>query len=294
MKRLTIDGNNLVHRVYWVANNIKNVSENYHVYMFLNSVKSYVEMYQPDKTFCVWDEKPDYKPNKRKELLEDYKGNRDKEYGKEVHTKNEIIKEMLNTMGIPSIFPRSYEADDVIKIINDAYDKHLTTKFYITKKLFRHIIVTVDRDLCQLISNKVSVYDPIRKIEINKENFKDILKYDKKDFIKVKALTGDKSDNIPGLKGFGKVKIEKFLNGEIFLTQEEENIYKRNLELVTLTEDKDEKEYVLNQLSEIKDTTNYDEFKKLSKEYKFSQIVKNDTKWYTAFFQDNRLLELLS
>ena len=294
MKILTIDGNNLVHRVYWVANNIKNVSENYHVYMFLNSIKSYVEMYQPDKTFCVWDEKPDYKPNKRKELLQDYKGNRDKEYGIEVHTKNEIIKEMLNTMGIPSIFPRSYEADDVIKIINDAYDKHLTTKFYLTKKLFRHIIVTVDRDLCQLISNKVSVYDPIRKIEINKENFKEILKYDKKDFIKVKALTGDKSDNIPGLKGFGKVKIEKFLNGEVFLTEEENDIYKRNLELVTLTEDKDEKEYVLNQLSEIKDTTNYDKFKELSKEYSFSQIVKNDTKWYTAFFQDNRLLELLS
>ena len=294
MKILTIDGNNLVHRVYWVANNIKNVSENYHVYMFLNSIKSYVEMYQPDKTFCVWDEKPDYKPNKRKELLQDYKGNRDKEYGKEVHTKNEIIKEMLNTMGIPSIFPRSYEADDVIKIINDAYDKHLTTKFYLTKKLFRHIIDTVDRDLCQLISNKVSVYDPIRKIEINKENFKEILKYDKKDFIKVKALTGDKSDNIPGLKGFGKVKIEKFLNGEVFLTEEENDIYKRNLELVTLTEDKDEKKYVLNQLSEIKDTTNYDKFKELSKEYSFSQIVKNDTKWYTAFFQDNRLLELLS
>ena len=68
MKILTIDGNNLVHRVYWVANNIKNVSENYHVYMFLNSVKSYVEMYQPDKVICVWDEKPDYRPNKRKEL----------------------------------------------------------------------------------------------------------------------------------------------------------------------------------------------------------------------------------
>jgi DNA polymerase-1 len=294
MKILTIDGNNLVHRVYWVAKNIKNVSENYHVYMFLNSVKSYVEMYQPDKVFCVWDEKPDYKPNKRKELLEDYKGNRDKEYGKEVHTKNEIIKQMLNTLGIPSIFPRSYEADDVIKIINDAYDKHLTTKFYLTKKLFRHIIVTVDRDLCQLISNKVSVYDPIRKIEINKENFKEILKYDKKDFIKVKALTGDKSDNIPGIKGFGKVKIDKFLNGEVFLTEEEDKIYKRNLELVTLTEDKEEKEYVLNQLSEIKDKTNYDKFKELSKEYKFIQILKNDTKWYTAFFQDNRLIELLS
>ena len=294
MKILTIDGNNLVHRVYWVAKNIKNVSENYHVYMFLNSVKSYVEMYQPDKVICVWDEKPDYRLNKRKELLEDYKGNRDPEYGKEVHAKNEIIKEMLNTLGIPSIFPRSYEADDVIKIINDAYDKLTKTKFHITKKLFKHIIVTVDKDLCQLISGKVSVYDPIRKVEINKGNFKEILKYDIKDFIKVKALTGDKSDNIPGLKGFGKVKIDKFFKGEVNLTEEEVKIYKRNLELVTLTEDRDERDYVLNQLSECKSETDYDQFKKLSKDYNLSQIVKNDTKWYTTFFQKNRLLEFLS
>ena len=46
MKILTIDGNNLVHRVYWVANNMASKSENMHVYMFLNSVKSYVEMYK--------------------------------------------------------------------------------------------------------------------------------------------------------------------------------------------------------------------------------------------------------
>jgi len=201
---------------------------------------------------------------------------------------------MLNTLGIPSIFPRSYEADDVIKIINDAYDKLTKTKFHITKKLFKHIIVTVDKDLCQLISGKVSVYDPIRKVEINKGNFKEILKYDIKDFIKVKALTGDKSDNIPGLKGFGKVKIDKFFKGEVNLTEEEVKIYKRNLELVTLTEDRDERDYVLNQLSECKSETDYDQFKKLSKDYNLSQIVKNDTKWYTTFFQKNRLLELLS
>ncbi len=109
-----------------------------------------------------------------------------------------------------------------------------------------------------------------------------------------KIVSGDKSDNIPGLKGFGKVKIEKFLSGDVVLTEEENTIYKRNLDLVTLTDDKDEKEYVLNQLSEIKNETDYDEFKKLSKDYNLSQIVKNDTKWYTTFFQKNRLLELLS
>lgn len=284
MKILTIDGNNLVHRVYWVANNIlATKSENMHVYMFLNSVKSYVEMYKPDKVFCVWDEKKDYKINKRKELFEDYKGNRDKEYGKEVYNKNEIIKLFLQTLGIPSVFPQSYEADDVIKIINDRYSS-----------VDKHIIVTVDRDLCQLISSKVSIYDPIRNVEINEINFEEVLKYPKKDFVKVKALTGDKSDNIPGIKGFGKVKIRKFLDGNIEMTTEEKEQYEKNLKLVTLTDDKEEVAYVNKQLTTISFDKDYGKFKELCEEFNFKQIEKSETKWYTAFFQENRLLELLS
>ncbi len=284
MKILTIDGNNLVHRVYWVANNMANKSPNMHVYMFLNSVKSYVEMYKPDKVFCVWDEKPDYKPNKRKELLDEYKGNRDKDYSKEVHNKNEIIKQFLQVLGIPSVFPQSYEADDVIKIINDTYNDEIES----------HIIITVDKDLCQLISNKVSVYDPIRKVEINENNFEEILKYTKDEFVYVKALQGDKSDNIPGIKGFGKVKIRKFLDGNIEMTEDESNQYEKNLKLVTLTDDKEEKDYVKQQLITISFEKDYEKFKHLSEEFKFKQIEKSKNKWYNAFFQESRLLKLLT
>jgi len=284
MKILTIDGNNLVHRVYWVANNMANKSPNMHVYMFLNSVKSYVEMYKPDKVFCVWDEKPDYKPNKRKELLDEYKGNRDKDYSKEVHNKNEIIKQFLQVLGIPSVFPQSYEADDVIKIINDTYNDEIES----------HIIITVDKDLCQLISNKVSVYDPIRKVEINENNFEEILKYTKDEFVYVKALQGDKSDNIPGIKGFGKVKIRKFLDGNIEMTEDESNQYEKNLKLVTLTDDKEEKDYVKQQLITISFEKDYEKFKHLCEEFKFKQIEKSKNKWYNAFFQESRLLKLLT
>jgi len=284
MKILTIDGNNLVHRVYWVANNMANKSPNMHIYMFLNSVKSYVEMYKPNKVFCVWDEKPDYKPNKRKELLDEYKGNRDKDYSKEVHDKNEIIKEFLQVLGIPSIFPQSYEADDVIKIINDKYNNEIDN----------HIIITVDKDLCQLISNKVSVYDPIRKVEINENNFEEILKYTKNEFVSVKALQGDKSDNIPGIKGFGKVKIRKFLDGNIEMTAEENEQYEKNLKLVILTDDKEEKNYVEQQLITISFEKDYEKFKELCDVFKFKQIEKSKNKWYNAFFQESRLLELLS
>tara|TARA_A100000172_G_scaffold80727_2_gene71122 strand:+ start:505 stop:1350 length:846 start_codon:yes stop_codon:yes gene_type:complete len=279
-KILTIDGNNLVHRVYWVANNMAKKSDNFHVYMFLNAVKSYTDMYKADTVICVWDEKPDYRKNKRRDLLEEYKGNRD--YDSSVHDKNELIKELLQLMGIPSIYPRDYEADDVIGFI-DGY-------FYDDE----HIIVTVDKDLCQLISEDTVVYDPIRKYEINLENFTEKLKYDPEDFIKVKALQGDKSDNIPGLKGFGKVKIGKFLDGVIRLTEEENKIYTRNLKLVTLSKDLEEEDYVIKQLKNCSFKSDFTEFISLCKKCWFTNILKYDQKWFTTFFEKNRLIDLLS
>ena len=279
-KILTIDGNNLVHRVYWVANNMAKKSDNFHVYMFLNAVKSYTDMYKADTIICVWDEKPDYRKNKRKDLLEEYKGNRD--YDSSVHDKNELIKELLQLMGIPSIYPRDYEADDVIGII-DGY-------FYDDE----HIIVTVDKDLCQLISEDTVVYDPIRKYEINLDNFIDKLKYEPEDFIKVKALQGDKSDNIPGLKGFGKVKIGKFLDGTVRLTEEENKIYSRNLKLVALSNDIDEKKYVIKQLKNCSFKSDFTKFISLCKKCWFTNILKYDQKWFTTFFEKNRLIDLLS
>ena len=279
-KILTIDGNNLVHRVYWVANNMAKKSENFHVYMFLNAIKSYTEMYKPDKVICVWDEKPDYRKNKRKDLLEEYKGNRD--YDPSVHGKNELIKELLQLMGIPSIYPRDYEADDVIGFIDSYFPED------------EHIIVTVDKDLCQLISEDTVVYDPIRKYEINLDNFIDKLKYEPEDFIKVKALQGDKSDNIPGLKGFGKVKIGKFLDGTVRLTEEENEIYSRNLKLVVLSSDINEKKYVTKQLKKCSFDSNFTEFISLCEKYYFKNIVNHEHKWFIAFFEKNRLIDLLS
>ena len=279
---LSIDGNNLVHRVYYVANNMPHKSEHLHVYMFLNSVKNYVEMYRLDRVYCVWDERLEYKPNKRLELLPEYKGTRDREKSKEVHTKNALIKELLQSMGIPSIFPREYEADDIIAVINNEIPHN------------GHTIVTVDRDLCQLIDDKTVVYDGIRKLELNLSNFEEKLKYTKEQFVRVKAITGDKSDNIPGIKGFGKKKIEKYFNGDVDFTDEERVLFERNLQLVTLVDTGDEAEYVKSQLDKCKFDTDWSFFKNKTEELKFKNIIKNESMWYTTFFQSNRLLELLS
>jgi len=239
-------------------------------------------MYGPDKVYCVWDEKIEYTPNKRLELLPEYKGTRDREKTKVVHTKNALIKELLQMMGIPSIFPREYEADDVIAIIDNIipYD--------------RHIIITVDRDLCQLITNKTVIYDGIRKLEINLSNFEEKLKYNKEQFVKVKAIIGDKSDNIPGIKGFGNKRIEKYFNNQVDFTEEERAIFDRNIKLVTLVNSGNEADYVRAQLETCSFNTDWHLFKAKVEELNFKNIIKNDIGWYSTFFQSNRLLELLA
>ena len=110
MTTLIIDGNNLVHRCYWVANQTKAQENSFlHVFMFINAVKSYVEKYKPDKIFCCWDEKQQNIINERKKEFADYKGNRDKVYNAEVHAKNSHIKKLLESLGVKNFFPLRLE-----------------------------------------------------------------------------------------------------------------------------------------------------------------------------------------
>lgn len=273
MKRLIIDGNNLVHRAFWVSKNQKGYNEYFHIYLFLNSVRTYVKKYEPDIVYCAWDEKADYQINKRKTMLEGYKGTRDSEKNKDVHTLNFIIKELLSYLGINSVQPYAYEADDVIAIFANKY------------KTDKKAIITVDRDLCQLIDVNTVVYDPIRKKEFNNNNFEDLLECTKDNFIKMKALAGDKSDNIPGIRGFGKVKIAKFMNGEITLTNEESQIFEQNLKLVDLSltfEDETEVKYVDEQLNKPQ-KHDFESFKKRCKELGFNDILNKQSDWFNTF-----------
>jgi 5'-3' exonuclease len=283
MRRLIIDGNNLVHRVFWVAKNQPNFNEHFHIHLFLTSVKNHVLQYNPDVVYCTWDEKEDFQINKRKELLQEYKGNRDTERNQQVHSKNHIIKELLELLGIKNVLPRAYEADDVIAIFHHLFPED------------EKIIITVDKDMCQLIDDKTVVYEPIRKTEFNNRNFKELIGYDLSDFVKLKALTGDKSDNIPGIKGFGKVKISKFLNGEYTMSEAEEKHFNDNLKLVDLSltlNDEDEVNYVKEQFN-IKPELNYENFKHKCEELNFHQILKNIDSWYSIFFMKSKLSDLL-
>jgi DNA polymerase-1 len=288
MKRLLIDGNNLIHRTYWTAKAQSQKTKtdtpeqigNFHIYFTLNAVFSYVSKFNPDKVIFVWDEKPDYEINERKAEFLDYKGNRSKDITP--HKNNSIIKEMLGYLGIPSIFPRQLEADDVVAYICNEYEDH-------------KVIISVDKDFLQLVNEYVTLYDPIRKIEYNYKNFKELTGFDNTgDWLKNKCIIGDKSDNVPGIPKFGKVKLGKLQRGEISLTIEEQEIYNRNHSLFRLDAYKQnirEMEYYNVQLSE-NVISNWSAFQSECKIRQFNSILAKKESWYSLFFLRNKLQSL--
>jgi DNA polymerase-1 len=286
-KTLIIDGNNCTHRTFWTARNIAGDDDdklnNFHVYFTLNAIKSYVDMFKPDSIFICWDEKIDYTVNERKVLFPDYKNNRTGDATP--HRNNKLIKEFLTALGIPSIYPSKLEADDSIAFLCDTLPG-------------QKIIVSVDKDFLQLVGKNVSIYSPIAKKHITQENFEEAAKCKHHDFLIIKCIQGDKSDNVPGIPKFGKVKLEKFLSNEIKLTDEEYEIYQRNYELFRLDRFKDnyhetELAYYKQQLNDVESVLpDYTKFINLCEQYNINNILNKREVWHNLFFMKSKLLSL--
>jgi len=230
----------------------------------------------------VWDEKPDYRKNTRKDDFAEYKGNRSGD--STPHQNNEVIKKILSYLGIRSMFPRELEADDVIA--------------YLASELQgEKVIVSVDRDFIQCITPQVVLFDPIRKIEFRSETFEEQTGWpDVHAWMDAKCCMGDKSDNVPGIPGFGKAKVAKFRKGEVKLTEEELEIYKRNLLLFSLTAFNyrpEEQKYYEDQVA-INPEPNWQKFIQECKDREFNSFLKKKENLYSLFFLKNKLQMMFS
>ena len=288
MKTLIIDGNNLVHRTFWTAKTQSKRTgiddpiqvANFHIYFTLNAIYSYINRFKPTKTIVVWDEKIEYQQNIRKEELPEYKGNRSKDNSP--HEQNEVIKSMLKNLGIPSIFPREREADDIVAYICKTFEG-------------KKVIVSVDRDFLQLVDTNTILFDPIRKREFVLETFEQDTDYTKTEWLRAKCLLGDKSDNVPGVPRFGKAKVRKWLNGELTLTTEQEEIFNRNMTIFNLDEvmsHDSERAYYQSQL-DVSIEVDWSGFVLECETRDFKNILKKKEQWYSLFILSNKLQYLL-
>lgn len=295
MKTLLLDANNLLYRIFWVNKNKKDGDINMSTLMFLRSVKSYVDKFSPGQTYAVWDKRLAYpSTNFRKSLSENkYKSNRDRNVAKEAHKNDETLRELLDSLGIKSIYPNRMEADDVISWLVD-------------KLPGKKVIITVDKDLYQLIDENTMVFNPIQKVAVTNANFEIYTKgVSKKNFLDYKAIVGDNSDNLKGLHKVGHKRalnlLDKFNSSEKkwegILNEENYQIYSHNIQMMDLSLGwkyyDDEEEAYQKQMKEGMPPCNSKSFYDRCQELDLSSIMKNKDKWTNTFFTKDVFQEVL-
>ncbi len=202
-----IDGNNLIFRMFYgIPNNIKNKNgeEIKAVVGFTGSLLKLIKLFNSERIIIVFDGEEG--SNKRKELLSDYKADRiafDEVNNDEINPFCQLgkIKKVLDYIGITYIEKENEEAGDVIASICNQNKNDEKT------------IVSTDKDFFQLINDTTKVYYPRGKLRVlyDLEKFKERYDILPIQFIYYKALVGDPSDNIKGIKGIGKKTAVKIL-----------------------------------------------------------------------------------
>ena len=202
---LLIDGHYLMFRSWFgipnpMINN--NGIEVRAIYGFFNTTFRLLKNLNPTHLAIVFDPKG---PTFRNELYSEYKANRS-ETPQELKKQLEIITKKLPSTNLKSITVENFEADDVLGTIGKTLGNEKT----------KILIYSGDSDLHQLIDDNIHIITTSRNgeiIEYNKNLIKEV--YDglsPNQIVDFKSLTGDTSDNIPGIPGVGKKTATKLLN----------------------------------------------------------------------------------
>ena len=192
-----IDGNSLINRAYYAMQRPMITKEGIYtqgIYGFLNMLTKIREDYAPDYMTVAWDRKA---PTFRHQEYSDYKAGR-KKMPPELAMEIPLMKEILSAMRIENLEIDGFEADDIIgTVARIAEEEGLAP-----------LIITGDKDALQLATD-------ITQVLITKKGITEFDLYDKEkmieryqltpeQFIDLKGLMGDQSDNIPGIPGVGE------------------------------------------------------------------------------------------
>lgn len=204
-KIVLIDGHSILNRAFYGVPDLTNAKGQHTnaVYGFLNILFKILDEEQPDYLAVAFDV---HAPTFRHEMFEGYKGTR-KPMAPELREQVPLIKQMLAAMGVVTIEQAGLEADDLLGTLSRrAEGAGLDVS-----------VVSGDRDLLQLATERVKIRIPKTKktgTEIEDYYAADVAaryQVTPEEFVDVKALMGDTSDNIPGVAGIGEKGATKLI-----------------------------------------------------------------------------------
>ncbi|MGD0230095.1 MAG: DNA polymerase I [Syntrophorhabdales bacterium] len=187
-----VDGNSYVYRAFFATpylSNSKGMPTNA-IYAFISMIRKLINEQKPDRLVVVWDSKV---PSFRMQISREYKATRPPMPGN-LSLQFPYVKTIVEKMGIAVIEKEGFEADDVIATLVQRLAREDVEVF----------VVTSDKDIMQLATDSVTIVDTMKNLVMKRAEVAEKFGIDPvliPDFL---ALSGDPSDNIPGVPGIGE------------------------------------------------------------------------------------------
>jgi len=216
-KLVLIDGNAILHRAYHALPSTlttRNGEPINAVYGFVSMLLRIIQDLKPTHIAVAFDRK---EPTFRHKEFKEYQAHRP-ETDRELISQFEKVRDVISAFDIPAYDKAGYEADDILGTLAKQ------------AKVDEIVIVTGDRDILQLVNNKVKVYLPIRGLSeaqlMGKKEVVEKMGVKPGQIDDYKALVGDPSDNYKGVPGIGPKTAESLLSKYKNLDQIYKNINK--------------------------------------------------------------------
>ena len=218
-KLLAIDGNSILNRAFYGIRLLTNQDGLYTnaIYGMITMISKQIEALKPDYCAVAFDLKA---PTFRHKMYDAYKANRSG-MPEELAVQLPYAKECMSAMGLTVIEQEGYEADDVLGTLSQQAKQNGVEAY----------LMTGDRDSLQLIGNGTSVLLVRTKetVLVDEKEFHAMYGVESSQFVDVKALMGDSSDNIPGVKGIGEKTALKLIADFRSLDELYENLEQSSL-----------------------------------------------------------------
>lgn len=188
-----IDGSTFLYRAYYSMRPLltsKGIPVQA-VYNFCRMIKKVIDTFNPHRMVLVWDSKGG--STQRKEMFQEYKAGRQTPPS-DLFEQKKLIVEFANLIDLTQAEVPGIEADDIINTLVQQY-----------KNDYKIVIIASDKDLYQLLDANTFIFDPFKEKVTNLQEYETSLGFSVDKLPFYFSLLGDTSDNIPGVKGIGKV-----------------------------------------------------------------------------------------
>jgi len=195
-----IDGSSFLYRAYYGLQPLHTSDgrQVQAVYGFCRMIKKIMETFTPSNVVIVWDSKG---KTIRNEIYPAYKATRQAPPN-DLFEQKEFIQKIAKAIGLHQLAEPGVEADDLMYSLGIWWEEKGGTA----------VVVTSDKDMGQMLSKQIKIYDTFKNVFIDEASFKEKMGFPPQKTVFYFALVGDSSDNIPGVKGIGQKRAQELVN----------------------------------------------------------------------------------